>query len=87
MSKSKKNARRRAKKKAKAAAKAAYDAEQLKRFPQLADEPEKAAKLNGFRQGKVPPEMLERLAEKNATDEDDDEFDDVPTSFMTGGSQ
>lgn len=86
MSKSKKNARRRAKKKAKAIAKQQYDAEQLKRFPQLADEPTRQAKLNGFRQGKVPEEMLERMAEKQS-DDDDDELDDVPTSFMTGGSQ
>ena len=87
MSKSKKNARRRAKKKAKAAEQEAYKKEQLRRFPQLADEPQRNVKMNGFRQGKVPDEMLERMAEKHGAEDDDDDFDDVPTSFMTGEGQ
>jgi len=85
--KSKKNARRRAKKKAKAAEKAVYDKEQLKRFPQLADEPERNVQMNGFRRGKVPEEVLENRMQAADTDEDDDLFDDIPTSFVTGDSQ
>ena len=81
--KSKKTARRRARKQAKSAERKKHNADMIKRFPQIAEEPENNIKLKGFRQGKVPPEIIDRMS--TPAEDEDDELDDLPTSFVSGG--